>query len=350
VLQDIGPIADGISFQNRYRIVRCIKGGPPSAVYDVVDETTNACCLLEVVSSDAAAMDDLGAFEEIESRIGGLLDDDQSVNIIASGTDEKTGWPYFVIEQVSCSSPETNLEDGVALLMDKSAEIVTRGSVGVLIPIPLPPPVPPPLATKALLPLPLPMAAKPLPPPIPPPMAAIPLPPPVPPPLVAIPLPPPPPVLSSLPGILPPLNPPPHFPIAAPPHEIVLPAPAPRRVFTLDHRRRALRAALVFGVVIAVVGVVGFWKHRKQETSPEHANRANQPSEASEASNDLGGTTLRHDKAVDPALPSSAGRVDTETPRETHKTSTKTPDKATRGPGPGPSGGRKSPPSREPLY
>ncbi len=256
MLQNIDPLSAGILFKNRYRIVRCIKGGPPSAVYEVVDEKRNACCLLEVPASDGVTTDDVGDTSEIESGISWLFDGEQNIKILEPGIDEEMGRPFFALERFADDSEEIEIEACKMFAADKTMDVVTSSPARVVpLPIPLPPippplatkpvlppppplmptplpPIPPPLATKSVRPPPLPFRAKPplpvtpplatksvRPPPLPvtPPLAmktVRPPPLPVTSPLAAISLPPPnpPPTRQSPPGLLPPFNPLPKFP------------------------------------------------------------------------------------------------------------------------------------------
>ena len=377
MLQDIDPLSVGILFQNRYRIVRCIKGGPPNAVYDVVDEKTSACCLLEVVASGSVTIDDIGVHSEIESRVGRLFEDEQNINIFEPGMDAETGQPYLALEPFADVSIDTNPDVGDGFDIDIPVYI-EEPSPAFLAPLPIPlPPIPPQLGTtRPALPPPPPLRAQSSP-------SILPSP-------AAISWPPPNPLFTSQsrPRLLPPLNPPPHFPsldgettlvgiqqlpppldlIASLPHRYesslhrcveplvvaaaqvdVPPSSTPRSSLRGRFRRhRGVVITLAIGMGLVALGLLGLWTQRKQDASVEDSNRSKHAFE-----------TLNSEKAPpmpiststrDTALPLNVAPSATQTQRATRDTSTKTTEKAVRGPGRNPSTERKTKTARESLF
>lgn len=376
MLQDIDPLSVGILFQNRYRIVRCIKGGPPSAVYEVVDEEKNTCCLLEVVASGAVTIDDIGGHSQTESRRAGLFEDEQNIHIFEPDMDEETEQPYFVPEQFASISTETNadVDDGFDIDIPIFVE---EPSPSFLAPLPIPiPPIPPSLGTRAALPPPPPLCAQSS-PSVPPPLAPISWPPPIP--------------LrtgQSLTGSLPALNPPPRFPsmdgettlvnvqrllpprelIASPPprHESpfhgsveplvvsaaqleVLPSSSPQNTLRdrfLQHRGVVITLAIGIGLV--ALGLLGLWTQQKYDVPVENSNRINHARETPNSENAAPAPIST--SAYDSVSPLTAGSAVTQTQRATRDTSTKTTDKAARGAASTPPTGRQTKSNRERLY
>ena len=352
MLQDIDPLSVGILFQNRYRIVRCIKGGPPSAVYDVVDEKTNACCLLEVAASDSMSIDDIGVHSEIESRTGGIFDREPSINIFEPGIEEDTMQSFFALESVSDETPTTKFEvsDG----FDIDIPIYVEESIpapAVSVPIQLPP-IPPTVATRPMLP-------------------------------------PPPPLLEkSPPRLLPPPNPPPRFtstngevalvevPRLLPANEVIASYP-PRyespfrgRVEPLVvaeaqvevpqssssghslrepfRRHRGVIITLAIGFGLVALGLLSLWTQRKQDAVKDDSIRIGHAPEAKTSEN-VAPAPISN-SARETRSPLNMGTTATGPQRTTRDTSTKTTDKAVRGPVRNPPTERKTKIARESLF
>lgn len=310
VLQNIDPLSIGILFQNRYRILRCIKEGPPSAVYDVVDEKTNACCLLEVVAADAVADKKLGAPNETESGIGGLFNGSQTIRMFEPVTDEETEQPDVDLDQDDEDLCATIPLPYKALPFDKLTDNLTSRSA-VVAPLPSPlPSIPPPAVTKAASPPRPPSYAISLPPPNPPPMR------------------------QSFARLRHRLNSPPYFPPSAP---VRIP------LHDSSRRHRGIVATLAIGLGLLALGFLGFGALRKQGMPKpvEEANRSAFVGEVGTYEN-VADTPLRNGSYAT-VSPLTQGAWETDMQRVAPDATTKkTPNSAVRGTAPTPAPGQNT--------
>jgi serine/threonine protein kinase len=85
-------------FHGRYRIVRAIKAGGMGAVYEVLDEVTNARRALKVMLAEMVADPELRARFALEARVTGDVESDHIVRVSDAGIDEATGTPFLVMD------------------------------------------------------------------------------------------------------------------------------------------------------------------------------------------------------------------------------------------------------------
>ena len=85
-------------FRGRYRVVRAIKAGGMGAVYEVVDETTNARRALKVMLPSLVADADLRARFALEAKITGDIESDHIVRVFDAGVDETSKTPFLVMD------------------------------------------------------------------------------------------------------------------------------------------------------------------------------------------------------------------------------------------------------------
>jgi serine/threonine protein kinase len=91
-------LAPDAVFHGRYRIVRAIKAGGMGAVYEVLDEVTNARRALKVMLAEMVADPELRARFALEARVTGDVESDHIVRVSDAGIDEATGTPFLVMD------------------------------------------------------------------------------------------------------------------------------------------------------------------------------------------------------------------------------------------------------------
>jgi serine/threonine protein kinase len=96
--QGFAVLPPGTAFRGRYRVVRAIKAGGMGAVYEVVDETTNARRALKVMLPTLVEDRDLRARFALEARITGDIESDHIVVVFDAGVDEATVTPFLVMD------------------------------------------------------------------------------------------------------------------------------------------------------------------------------------------------------------------------------------------------------------
>ncbi len=91
-------LAEGSFFASDYRIVRPLSSGGMGAVYVVVQESTGAERALKLMHPQLVANPALRKRFEQEARIGGRIESDHVVQVLAAGVDATSGVPYLVME------------------------------------------------------------------------------------------------------------------------------------------------------------------------------------------------------------------------------------------------------------
>lgn len=376
MLQEIDPSSVGILFQDRYRIVRCIKGETPNAEHDVVDENANACCLLEVVAPGAVAVEKMDDPLEIESTIEMLLEKQQTTKALEPTIDETTEEICFILEDDIDEYLETNPLPRDEFNADQPHDTEASNPAPVVsMPIPIPP-IHPSLVTKPAGPLPPPLRANPL-PQVPPPLPA-----------TSSPLPSVPPTRKSPGGGLPSLNPPPRFrskngdltpdpmpqlipvfdmaalvpsgnelllheridPLVAPAaqNEILPSAPKLHPLRDSWRRHRVVAVMFAIGFALLTLGLWGLWTHRTQDVRMGETNRREPALEPAKSEKVAHAPISTHSTAVAPPL--TGGTSQPGVQRAAPVTTTKKIQKSVRGTGRTPSPTPKTKPSRESLY
>jgi serine/threonine-protein kinase len=88
----------GTSFHGRYGVVRQIKAGGMGAVYEVVDDRTNAPRALKMMLPSLLGDAELRARFALEAKVTGNIASDHLVRVSDAGIDEPTGMPFLVME------------------------------------------------------------------------------------------------------------------------------------------------------------------------------------------------------------------------------------------------------------
>lgn len=86
------------SFQGRYRVVRRLDAGGMGAVYEVLDERTDARRALKIMLPGLVDDVELRARFAQEARITGSIESEHIVRTMDAGFDEETGTPFLVME------------------------------------------------------------------------------------------------------------------------------------------------------------------------------------------------------------------------------------------------------------
>jgi serine/threonine-protein kinase len=95
---DIFALQTGATFQQRYRVVRCIKAGGMGAVYEVVDDRTDSPRALKVMLPSMLSDPDLRARFAQEAKITGNVQSDHIVRVSDAGIDAATQMPFLVMD------------------------------------------------------------------------------------------------------------------------------------------------------------------------------------------------------------------------------------------------------------
>ncbi len=97
-LAAFAALAPDSVFHGRYKILRVIRKGGMGAVYEVLDEVTNARRALKVMLPEMVADEELRARFALEARITGDVESDHIVRVSDAGVDEATGTPFLVMD------------------------------------------------------------------------------------------------------------------------------------------------------------------------------------------------------------------------------------------------------------
>lgn len=92
------PLADGAVFAERYRIVRCIASGGMGAVYEAVHTVTERRCALKVMLGHTVEREKLRQRFMLESKVAAAIGSEYIVDILDAGVDERTKFPFLVME------------------------------------------------------------------------------------------------------------------------------------------------------------------------------------------------------------------------------------------------------------
>src|SRR4051812_33190151 len=85
-------------FAERYRVARPIKVGGMGAVYEVLDEKTNARRALKVMLPSLIEDEAMRARFALEARVTGDVESDHIARVFHAGVDEATKMPFIVME------------------------------------------------------------------------------------------------------------------------------------------------------------------------------------------------------------------------------------------------------------
>ncbi len=124
-------MAPGTLFVGEYRIVRPLRSGAMGDVYVVEQVNTGRLRALKVLSADIIA--EPGARErfEREARVGGRIDSDHIVEVVAAGVDPSTGSPFLVMELLKGEDLEELSEQLQRLPLGDVGEILSQISHGL---------------------------------------------------------------------------------------------------------------------------------------------------------------------------------------------------------------------------
>jgi serine/threonine-protein kinase len=95
---ELFSLPPGAIFQQRYRVVRCIKAGGMGAVYEVVDDRTDSPRALKVMLPSMLSDPDLRARFAQEARVTGNIQSDHIVRVSDAGIDQATQMPFLVMD------------------------------------------------------------------------------------------------------------------------------------------------------------------------------------------------------------------------------------------------------------
>jgi serine/threonine-protein kinase len=95
---NIAFLQAGVTFHQRYHVVRCIKAGAMGAVYEVADEITNSRRALKVMLPGIVEDAALRARFALEARITGSIESDHIVRVSDAGIDAASGMPFLVMD------------------------------------------------------------------------------------------------------------------------------------------------------------------------------------------------------------------------------------------------------------
>jgi serine/threonine-protein kinase len=88
----------GAVFHGRYRVVRCIKAGGMGAVYEVVDDKTEARRALKVMLPSIVEDPDHRARFALEAKVTGGIESDHLVRVSDAGIDDATATPFIAMD------------------------------------------------------------------------------------------------------------------------------------------------------------------------------------------------------------------------------------------------------------
>ena len=91
-------LPEGTVFQDRYRILRCIKAGGMGAVYECEHLSTQKRRALKVMLPEVVAAKGMRERFELEARITSKVESEHIVETFDSGVDPETGAPFLVME------------------------------------------------------------------------------------------------------------------------------------------------------------------------------------------------------------------------------------------------------------
>jgi serine/threonine-protein kinase len=122
VTNNPGALPIGCVFNDRYRIVRCIKAGGMGAVYEVVHIETNRRRALKVMLPSLVERAQLRERFKLEARVAAEIESEHIVETFDAGVDAATGIPFLVMELLRGEDMGAVLEKRGALT---PAEVVT---------------------------------------------------------------------------------------------------------------------------------------------------------------------------------------------------------------------------------
>ena len=85
-------------FGGRYRVARALKTGGMGAVYEVVDERTNARRALKIMLPTLVEDADMRARFSLEARVTGDVESDHLTRVYDAGVDAATGMPFIAMD------------------------------------------------------------------------------------------------------------------------------------------------------------------------------------------------------------------------------------------------------------
>jgi tRNA A-37 threonylcarbamoyl transferase component Bud32 len=97
-METLAALQPDAVFAGRYRVVQAIKAGGMGAVYEVLDEVTNARRALKTMLPSVVEDGDMRARFALEARITGDVESDHIVRVFHAGVDDATGMPFLVME------------------------------------------------------------------------------------------------------------------------------------------------------------------------------------------------------------------------------------------------------------
>ncbi len=97
-METLAALQPDALFAGRYRVVSAIKAGGMGAVYEVLDEATNARRALKVMLPSLIEDEDMRARFALEARITGDVESDHIARVLHAGVDDATGMPFIVME------------------------------------------------------------------------------------------------------------------------------------------------------------------------------------------------------------------------------------------------------------
>lgn len=92
------PLAEGVLFAGRYRIVRIIAQGGMGAVYEVLHTETNRRRALKVMHPHIFESDELRERFKREARVAADIESDHIIDVFDAGIDETSNTPFMVME------------------------------------------------------------------------------------------------------------------------------------------------------------------------------------------------------------------------------------------------------------
>ena len=101
-------LPEGTVFQDRYRILRCIKAGGMGAVYECEHLSTQKRRALKVMLPEVVAAKGMRERFELEARITSKVESEHIVETFDAGVDPETGAPFLVMEAPSGGGPRAH--------------------------------------------------------------------------------------------------------------------------------------------------------------------------------------------------------------------------------------------------
>ena len=133
-------LSEGAVFQERYRIIRCLKAGGMGAVYECEHLSTQKRRALKVMLPQVVATRGMRERFELEARITARIESDHIVETFDAGVDPETGSPFLVMELLRGEDLESTLQthgpfsapETVALLAQVALALDKTHAAGII--------------------------------------------------------------------------------------------------------------------------------------------------------------------------------------------------------------------------